>query len=98
MWRRLGRFGIGCGWRFRFIEPALRAASTWAGRNLKASSGWTRLFGYLDRGIVVELSGNRPPSPNRRTNAFFRLSFEFVLRRPTPRNRASRGSSSLNFG
>lgn len=41
---------------------------------------------------VVELSGNCPPSPKSRTNAFSRLSFDFVLgvRASRNRNRARR--------
>ena len=42
---------------------------------------------------LVELSGNRPPSPRSRTSAFSRLSFEFVLSARTSRNRNSARSN-----
>ena len=44
---------------------------------------------------LVELSGNRPPSPKRRTSAFSRLSFEFVLSRRASRSPNIAGGSSL---
>ena len=47
---------------------------------------------------LVELSGNRPPSPKRRTNAFSRLSFDFVLIRRASRNQNSAESSSCCLG
>src|ERR1700693_6556067 len=47
---------------------------------------------------VVELSGNCPPSPKRRTNAFSRLSFDFVLDRRASRNRNHVGRSPFCLG
>jgi len=72
--------------RRRCIDARKRLA---ASSKMRKAPRVSRGFSY-----VVELSGNCPPSPNRRTNTFSRLSFEFVLSRPAPRNRATGGSSS----
>ena len=43
----------------------------------------------------MELSGNCPPSPNRRTSAFSRLIFEVVLSHRALRSRTFDDSSSI---
>ena len=64
--------------------------SRWA---ISLAVGMEQKFGNL-----VELPGSRPPGPKSRTNAFSRLSFDFVLGPRASRNRNRADGSSCYFG
>src|SRR6266700_3497051 len=75
-------------------SPARSIAAKCAGSHEPRSDAVRRPILF----ILVELSGNCPPSPKRLTRTFSRLSFDFVLDPRASRNQNFACRSSLNLG